>query len=298
MTVQIRNFTDKNLSNIVKLLNETCKESYEFISFNEEKLCSQIKEWDLKILVAEEEGRIVGSVAYNNGHWGEEIEWLAAYERLNRRLIENLLAREIEKYVKGETVFTVVDAGSPKINEWAERSYKSEGGLYHMVAKLDGSKPLPKVPENAIIRNLKPEEKKDFVEAVNAGFGWERLKQGAIQGWKSECPPFSEEWIHIAKLGDKIVSVVVSRPDAKYNKFFGGNRGYLGPAATLSKYRGKNFASTLTRRAMNFLFEKGMDSVALYTSEQNIPSVTLFQKLGFKIRHHWKFMRKNLSQQC
>jgi RimJ/RimL family protein N-acetyltransferase len=48
---------------------------------------------------------------------------------------------------------------------------------------------------------------------------------------------------------------------------------------------------------MNFLFEKGMNSAALYTSEQNVASVTLLQKIGFKIGHHWKFMRKNLPQQ-
>jgi len=295
MTAQVQSFTDKDLPSLVKLLNETYRESYEFIPFNEEKLRSQIRERNLKILVAEEESEIIGSVSYNNGHWGEEIEWLAVSERPNRKHLENLLVREIEKYVKGEKVFTVVDAESPKINEWTERGYKPEGGLYHMVARLDGRKPLPKVTEGTIISSLKPEEEKYFVEAVNAGFGRERLKQGAIQRWKSECPPFSQEWIHIAKLDNKIVSVVVSKPDVKYNKFFGGNRGYLGPAATLLKYRGKNLASALTCRAMNFLFEKGMDSVALYTSEQNIPSVTLLQKHGFKIEHHWKFMRKNLS---
>jgi ribosomal protein S18 acetylase RimI-like enzyme len=295
MTAQVQSFTDKDLSSLVKLLNETYRESYEFIPFNEEKLRSQIRERNLKILVAEEESEIIGSVSYNNGHWGEEIEWLAVSESPNRKHLENLLVREIEKYVKGEKVFTVVDAESPKISEWTERGYKPKGGLYHMVARLDGSKPLPKVTEGTIISSLKPEEEKYFVEAVNAGFGQERLKQGAIQRWKSEYPPFSEEWIHIAKLDSKIVSVVVSRPDVKFNKFFRGNRGYLGPAATLSKYRGKNFASALTCRAMNFLFKKGMDSAALYTSEQNIPSVTLLQKHGFKIGHHWKFMRKNLS---
>ena len=295
MTAQVQSFTDKDLPSLVKLLNETYRESYEFIPFNEEKLRSQIRERNLKILVAEEESEIIGSVSYSNGHWGEEIEWLAVSERPNRKHLENLLVREIEKDVKGEKVFTVVDAESPKINEWTERGYKPEGGLYHMVTRLDGRKPLPKVTEGTIISSLKPEEEKYFVEAVNAGFGRERLKQGAIQRWKSECPPFSQEWIHIAKLDNKIVSVVVSKPDVKYNKFFGGNRGYLGPAATLLKYRGKNLASALTCRAMNFLFEKGMDSVALYTSEQNIPSVTLLQKHGFKIEHHWKFMRKNLS---
>ena len=298
MTAQIQSFTDKNLSSLVKLLNEARRESYEFIPINEEKLRSRIKEWDLEVLVVEEEGEIIGSVAYNNGHWGEEIEWLCVRENPNRKHLENLLVREIEKHVKGEKIFTVVDAESLKINEWTERGYKPEGGLCHMVARLDGLKPLPKVPEGTIVSSLKTEEEKDFVEAVNAGFNHERLKQGVVQRWKSECPPFSEELIHIAKLDSKIVSVVVSRPDTKHNEFFGGKRGYLGPAATLSKYRGKNLASALTRRAMNALFEKGMSSVALYTTEQNVPSVTLLRRLDFKIGYHWKFMHKNLPQKC
>ena len=294
MTVQIRSLTDKNLSSLVKLLNETRKGSYEFVSFDEERLRSQIKKWNLEVLVAEEEGEIIGSVAYNDGPWGEEIEWLASSESANRKGLDDLLVKEIEKHVKGETVFTVVDDESPEINEWAKRDYKPEGGLYHMVARLDNSKSPPKIPEAVIIRNLKSEEEKEFVEAVNAGFSRERLEQGVIQRWKSGFLPFSENWIHVAELNDKIISVVVSKPDTKYNKSFGGNRGYLGPAATLPRYRRENLASVLTCRAMSFLFKKGMNSVALYTSEQNIPSVTLLRKLGFKIGHHWKFMRKKI----
>jgi hypothetical protein len=143
MTVQIRSFTDKDLSSLVKLLNETYRASYEFIPYGEEKLRSQIQDWSLKILIAEENGEVLGAVAYNNGHWGEEIEWLAVSGSPNRKLVENVLVKEIEKYVKGEAVFTVVDAGSPKINEWAERGYKPEGGLCHMVARLDCLKPIP-----------------------------------------------------------------------------------------------------------------------------------------------------------
>lgn len=295
--MRTRSFVEEEMSSLVKLLNETYRESYEFTPFSEEKLRSQIRERNLKILIAEEDGEVLGSAAYNNGHWGEEIEWLTVSEIPNRKFIENLLVGEIENYIKGETVFTVVDAGSPKIDEWAERGYKPEGGLYHMVARLDGSKPPPKVSEDVTIRGLKPKEEKEFVEAVNAGFGWERLKLGVIQKWKSECPSFNEEWIHVAELDNKIVSIVASRLDVKYNKFLSGKRGYLGPAVTLPEHRGKNLASALTRRAMNFLFENGMDSVASYTTEQNIPSVTLLRKLCFKTSHYWKFMRKSLSQQ-
>jgi len=295
MTVQIRSFTGKDLSNLVELLNEARRESYEFIPYNEEKFLSQIQEWNLKVLVAEENGEVVGSIAYNNGQWGEEIEWLAVSETSSRKYVENLLVRKIEKCVKGETIFTVIDAGSPKTDEWIERGYKPEGGLYHMTAKLESLKPLPKVPEEVTLRSLKPEEEEELIEAVNAGFGWERLKLGAIQRWKSRSPSFTEEWIHVAELDNEIVSVVVSRPDEEYNKYFGGRRGYLGPAATLPQCRGKNLAFALTLRAMNFLFKKGMDSVALYTSEKNIPSITLSRKLDFEISHHWKFMHKKLS---
>jgi ribosomal protein S18 acetylase RimI-like enzyme len=296
MTFQIRSFTEEDLPTLVRLLNEAHREPYEFTPYTEDELKSRIRERCFQIFMAVENGETVGSVAYNDGHWGEEIEWLTASKSSNRKIIENELLREAEKCVKRQVVFTAVDAGSPKTEEWIERGYKPEGGLYHMIARLDGIKPLPKVPEGIILRSLKPQEEKELVEAVNAGFGSERIRMGIIQLWRSEFPSFSEEWVHVAEHNNKIVSAVVSRPDMNYDKFFNGKRGYLGPAATLPECRGKNLASALTFRAMNFLFEKGMDSVALYTSEQNIPSIALLRKLGFEVGHHWKFMRKSLPQ--
>jgi ribosomal protein S18 acetylase RimI-like enzyme len=296
MTLKIRSYTEEDLSTLVRLLNETRREAYESTPSDEDELRSQIRERHFQILMAVEDGKTVGSVAYNDGRWGEEIEWLTVEENPNRKTIEKELVREAEKYVKRQAVFTAVDAGSPKISEWIERGYKPEGGLYHMIARLDGVKPLPSVLEDIILRSLKPQEEKEFVEAVNAGFGWQRVEIGIIQRLKSEHPPFTEEWISVAEHDHKIVSAVASRPDTNYNRSFNGKRGYLGPATTLPEHRSKNLASALTRRAMNFLFEKGMDSVALYTSEQNTPSVTLLRKLGFEVGHNWKFMRKTLTQ--
>lgn len=292
MPIIIRNFTDEDLPILIDLLNKTTRESYEFVPYSEKELQPMLQEGKIKVLVATENSEIQGFVAYNDGRWGEEIRWLAVSETPNQRIIENQLVKEAEKYVKGEKVFTAVDAGSPRINDWTERGYKPEGGLYHMIAKLNSVRPLPTVPEDVILRSLRTEEEKEFVELVNAGFGWERMQTDMIQKWKIECPPFDEEWIHVAEISGKLVSVVASRPDAEYNNTFNGKRGYLGPAVTLPEHRNKNLASALTCKAMNFLFEKGMNSVCLYTSEQNIPSVTLLGKLGFEVAHNWKFMRK------
>jgi len=163
-----------------------------------------------------------------------------------------------------------------------------------MIAKLHGIRPLPTVPECVTIRSSRLDEEEKVVETVNSVFGWERLKKGFIEEGKVESPPFDEAWVHLAMLKDRIVSVVVAWPAIKYNEFFGGRRGYLGPAATVPEFRSKKLASALSVQAMNFLFEKGMDTAALHTSELNIPSVTLLRNIGFEVGHHIVFLRKNL----
>lgn len=294
MTVHIRSFTDKDVPDIINLLNEQRRGSYGFVPLTEGRMQSWIQEGRLKILVAEEGSRIVGTAAYNDGHWGEEVEWLTVLGSQDRKATEEAFVKEVEKYVTKKKVFTAVDEESPLISDWVARGYNPEGGLYHMVADLTGVRPMPKMPDHVIIRSLKRGEEAEFVKAVNAGFGRERLKQDVVQTWKAESPYFNEEWIHVAEFKGKIVSVVVAKQDDNYNKSFNGHRGYLGPATTLPEHRGKNLASALTQRAMNFLYQKGINCVALYTQEQNLPSVTMLKKLGFRVGHRWMFLRKTL----
>jgi ribosomal protein S18 acetylase RimI-like enzyme len=294
MTVHVRDFEEKDLSGLVRLLNETNKGAYEFIPLSSDEVHSRIQESNFRTVMAEENGESIGSVTYSDGFWGEEIRWLVVRDRLDRILIENTLVASAEKFVRGETVFTSVDVESPRVDEWLERGYKLEGGLYQMVAELKGVRALPSVPEGVIIRSLKPEEEKQVVETVNSVFGWERLKEDFVEEGKIESPPFDEHWVHLAVFKDRILSVVVAWPAVKYNKFFGARRGYLGPAATIPEYRSKKLASALTVQALNFLFEKGMDTAVLHTSELNIPSVTLLRNIGFEVGHHVKFLRKNL----
>jgi len=294
MAVIIREFVDGDMSRVLQLLNEQRRGSHEFVPFAEERLLSLMREGRLKIFVAEESHETLGTAAYHDGHWGEEVEWVAVCNVPDGKAVEDALVLEVEKHVKKGKVFTTVDEGSPLVSNWISRGYRPEGGLYQMVADLDGVKPLPQVAKSFIIRSLRKGEENEFVSVVNAGFGWERLKSGEVQRWKVEAPYFSEDWVHVAECDGRIVSAVVAKQDVEYNRSFKGSRGYLGPAATLPDCRGRKLASALTRRAMNFLFEKGMSSAALYTQEQNVASVALLQKLGFHVGHHWKFMWKNL----
>jgi ribosomal protein S18 acetylase RimI-like enzyme len=209
--------------------------------------------------------------------------------------IENILVNEIEKNTKGNVVSTMVDEGSPRIADWISRGYVLQPGFQQMSAKLHSLKPIPKLAEGIRLRSLRPDEEEKLIAVVNAGFGWQRLEPGVLETWKSEDPPFSEDWVYIAEIGERIVSAVVAKPDTNYMNYLHLKRGYLGPAATLPKFRNKHLASALTAKAMNFLFGKGMDSVRLGTSEQNISSITLLRSLGFQVDNIRKTLCKELK---
>lgn len=296
MTVKIRSFLQTDLRFILELLQQPSSEDrLLYTHYYNGDFLSWVQERKIEILVADDGGEPVGSVAYNDGFWGEEIEWLVVCDGRDRVTVEDALVTEAEKHVKRGRVFTAVNAGSPRAEEWMRRAYCPNGGLIYMVTQMTGSRPVIETPEGTSLRSLKPQEEKEFIQLVNAGFEWQRVKAGDIQKWKMDSPPFNEDWIQVAEIDGRLVSAVVAKPDRGYNQFFDAKQGYLGPAATLKECRGRNLASALTIRALNFLFEKGMDSACLYTAETNDASQKLLGKIGFRVGHNWKFMLKQIS---
>jgi len=285
----------KHLPVIVRLLNEEYRSSYEFLPFNEERVLSQIRKQNLEILVSEANGKLLGFIATHEENLEERILWLATRKGQNRRTIENMLVKETEKKAKGAIISIMVDEGSPKICDWINRGYILQAGFQRMSANLNSLKTIPQTAEDIKFRSLKPEEEEKLIAIVNTGFGWQRLGPGVLEKWKSEDPPFSEDWVQVAQIGERIVSAVVAKPDTDYVKYLHLKRGYLGPAATLPELRNRRLASALTARAMNFLFEKGMNSVRLATSEQNGSSIALLRNLGFHVDVIRKVLRKKLK---
>lgn len=282
---------------IVRLLNDGHEDAREFIPFNEERVLSQIRKRRLKLLVVEESGEVVGCIGTHSHENSEEhITWLATTIGESQEVIENLLVDELERNVKAQAIVIMVDEGSPRIANWIRRGYELHPGFQRMRARLDGLRPIPKVADDTELRSLRTDEEDLFIETVNKGFGWKRVERGDIDKWKLEDPPFTEEWVQVAEVEGKIVSVVVAKPDTEAIKYLHLGRGYLGPAATLPEFRNRHFASALTARAMNFLFSNGMDSVMLGTSEENASSIALLRNLGFHMDDvRRKTMRKKLT---
>jgi ribosomal protein S18 acetylase RimI-like enzyme len=293
MTIQITEFNEKHLPAIVRLLNREYKDYDEFIPFDGERVQSEIRSRSLKLLVAEENGKVRGLIGTHSHEDREEhITWITTDKGHNQKAIESMLLDAAEKNAKANAILIMIDEGSPKIADWTRRGYTLEPGFEQMSAKLDGLRPIPKVDKDVKLRNLRTDEEEEFIEAVNTGFGWKRVERGNLETWKSETPPFTEEWVQVAEVKGRIVSVVVARPDTDSIKHLHLNRGHLGPAATLPEFRNKHLATALTTQAMNFLYKKGMNSAILGTSEQNVSSNALLRNLGFQVEKVSKTLRK------
>ena len=295
MITQLSEFRSEHLQQAVGLLNDEYRGGFEFISYDEERIASHIRRWNLKVLVAEENNQLLGLIATRKEERSEDdIFWLAAQKGSKQKNIENMLVNAVEKTAKSNTISTGIDEGSPRIPDWIKRGYTLSPGWLRMSAELTGSKSIPETSKEIILRSLKAEEEQQLIEVMNKGFGWRRLEPGAINGWKTEDPPFTEDWVQVAETSGTIVSAVVAKPDTDYNRYLHLNRGHLGPAATLPEHRGKHLASALTVKAMNFLHEKGMKTARLGTSELNVPSIRLLRELGFHVDSTRKILRKNL----
>jgi ribosomal protein S18 acetylase RimI-like enzyme len=299
MTIRISKLENGHLRIVARLLNVEYKDSYGFIPFDQERVLLEIKRRDLKVLVAEEEGHVLGFIGTRLEEGNEEnILWFAAESGPSKRVIENILLNEIEKTAKSNTITATVDEGSPKTKEWIDRGFALCPGWVRMSSKLDGLKQVSEVPEGVKLRSLERGEEEELVEVMNAGFsalGRERLVLGDLNTWKSLDAPFNENWVQVAEFAGKIVSAVVAKPDTDFNKLLGLSRGCLGPATTLPEFRNKHLASALAARAMNFLFEKGMNSVRASTSEQNTASIAVLRSLDFHVDNIRKRLRKELA---
>ncbi|KJY01390.1 hypothetical protein TI39_contig293g00014 [Zymoseptoria brevis] len=77
---------------------------------------------------------------------------------------------------------------------------------------------------------------------------------------------------------DELIGVIVCKLEPHRG---GPMRGYIAMLATRSEYRGQGIASKLVRIAVDKMIEKDADEIALETEVDNIPSLRIYENLGF-----------------
>jgi len=77
---------------------------------------------------------------------------------------------------------------------------------------------------------------------------------------------------------DALIGVIVCKLEPHRG---GPLRGYIAMLATRSEYRGRGIATKLVRLAMDKMIEMDADEIALETEVDNLPSLKIYENLGF-----------------
>lgn len=77
---------------------------------------------------------------------------------------------------------------------------------------------------------------------------------------------------------DELIGVIVCKLEPHRG---GPLRGYIAMLATREDQRGKGIASKLVRMACEAMIEENADEIALETETHNLPSLKIYEKLGF-----------------
>jgi ribosomal protein S18 acetylase RimI-like enzyme len=284
---------------MIAIADEASSGSYEFTPFTK----ADFEPWRPNdfVLVEEVGDSITGcAVIELKAHKNEaEITTLAAKPEFTTAEAEGPLFQASEEWVaNAKTIAYFVPTEDPRINWLSERGYSTEPGFCHFVAPLNPlpSEPKKPRPNGFQIRSMKPNEEDTVIRAVNEAYGYERLTRSHFERWRNQIPMFSEDWILLAFVDGEVAGAVCASQDVRYNQTYNKRRGYLGPGATLPKFRRKGINKTLNWYAMKFLRGRGMDEVSLYTAESNVEVHRLCNSLGYEHRFTWKRMKKTLRE--
>jgi len=284
---QIGKYQKDSLSALVKIVNENYMDYpdffYEFIPYTEETLRPEVE--GRPVVFVTKNHTIEGFITCYVASWGTTIDMLCVKRGPNRIKIEDMLISKVEEEAKSQKVVVFLSSDS-RIADFEKKGYEIYGGLYHMVKKLDSVAPIPPLEKGVTLRNMAKREE----EAITQTFynpdnvGTSIFKHGFTRVWK-------EDWNHIAELNGKIVSIVCTRPDDKFNACFNAKRAEIWSPIALPEYRWKGFEEALMCRALNFLRERGMETASIVDTETPVYT-NLYRSLGFEVRRHWKFLRK------
>jgi GNAT superfamily N-acetyltransferase len=292
--MKLQPYRETILPEVVSLANEAEAGTYEFIPYSEEGLQAELKEASSVLLSTDDQGRVAG-LAHLSRQWFGETFTLYFRPGPGQWEVADLLLAALEPRTQTDELSTSVEPSDrERLDFFLGRGYRTGSSLYQMTANLDRRRRLPRLRAGCIIDGLKADEEEALIRLANTAYAGERLRPGILARWQAQDPGFSADWVKVVRCDGNLVAAVAARSDREYNEYYRANRGYLGPAATLPDYRGKGLSQALTARAMNFLRERGMPSVCLYTWEGNKPAVKLTTNLGFRVAHEWKILGKRV----
>ncbi len=293
--VNIRSYEEADMESILDLANRRNRNTHEFVPLTPKSLQTWIEDSKLLIVVADD-NQIKGFAIGERGWPGEpdeiEISMLCVETENNAASIEKQLLDASESISEANGIVTMLPIGDTRIVQQEEWGFQLDGGLLQLTRSLGEMPPQPPIMEGARIRSLKEGEEEEFVRLLNTSYARTRLALKDLDAWRRDDPLFNYDRVQVVEYEGRLIGAGVSRSDVEYNEYYHRKRDYLGPSGTLPEFRGRGLNKAVNWHAMKSAKEHGMDSVSLYTDEENFPVLKLTSELGYTLVYHWKLLKR------
>ena len=244
------------------------------------------------VLVAEEQGRIIGVVSAGSGKEPEcgEIRWLAVEERPDLREVAADLVRSVERLpiTSGHRRVTV--------SAWAGQSHQplllalgdagftaksTSGDGILMGCRLRSLPSLPSLPEGYDYHTYRPGDEVRWVLTKNRIFET-REPMDAFEKYYSGRPTFDPDEVVFVEHGGDLVAICAGIDDFKHFEGQQFSVAYLDWVGALPAHRGKGLGEFVCVYCMRYLKRRGVTYCTLVTQPVRVPAVRLYKKLGFE----------------
>lgn len=252
---------------------------------------------DRDIVVAEEDGRIVG---YGRTTWEEVSEgwrvyWVVAAADPDHDELLALLYDRVEE--KAREVAGGHPSGAKRLQGWAReasvpdrlmrnRGYRVIRYEATLVRPHLDEVPTRQPPAEVEIRPVEDGHLRAIWEAEAEAFrdhwGYVEQTEADWNEWLDQPHRDPTLW-RVAWAGDQVVGQVRSYIDDEENQRFGRKRGWTEDISTAREWRGRGIASALICASLLALKERGMKEAALGVDTENpTGAFGLYQSLGYR----------------
>ena len=301
MNAELRVATPEDTEPLTDLLNAIAIEQYGEPDLTAEELRRFLSMPHLEVVVAERDGRIVGSADRRRSEEVRDRCWLdvrtpAGEAELAAELLSDMEHRSAPDVDPGARAMTYVSSVDDTLRGVVEAAgYRPIRASYYMAIELEDA-PQPVWPEGIEVGTYEPDKDEAAVyEAQQESFRdhWEHVDR-PIEEWRSflvDTPAFDPSFWFIAREGGEVAGLCLCRTHWTGDP----QHGYVSTLGVRRPWRKRGLGLALLQHSFADMIRRGMTRATLDVDAESLTgAVGLYERAGMQVERRFDCYLKEL----
>jgi ribosomal protein S18 acetylase RimI-like enzyme len=311
----LRRFEKTDLPNLISLLNEAEKNLRDFRPYSEEEFSLNILQDEAfdpnGLILALEDHNIVGAafslvdpeyVSFQNQKRGF-LRWIRVRNQTHADELRNKLLEASLKFIAlngiTEALVSVPSHNQTDLDYYEKAGFTVTRRFNYMERPILQHSEDNSLPTGYEWTHFHLGEEAEWVNCINTAFkkhwGKRPTSLNEFSRWVAD-PAFDPTGVIGIRRNGVLVGVIYCEIDSSYVDYTRRKRSMLWIIGVIPSERGLGLGEKLTIQGLNWSASNGMEIAALFVDSENLPAVTLYQKLEFKTAYEVYHLIKPINQ--